>query len=128
MVGSLTAHYSCCTPDGLHTVNKFSQTSAFQAAPQSAIEASYALFRAAINYRHDVFNSVLKTELETLVRISKAFKCVLDGRRSNVGQQQQQPEGRASVVGDVGNVAAAVNKAVGQGQTGQPETACRLMW
>lgn len=72
-----------------------------------------------MNYRHDVFNSALKTELETLVRNSKAFKVVLDGRRSNVGQQLQS-DGRTNVVGD-GNAAAAASKPAGQ--AGQPEAA-----
>ncbi|KAG2429218.1 hypothetical protein HXX76_010988 [Chlamydomonas incerta] len=73
--------YSRRILEGLHTVNKFSQTSAYLAAPAAGADAARALFKAAMNYRHDIFNAALKAELETLVRNSKAFKVVLENRR-----------------------------------------------
>ncbi|PNW81511.1 hypothetical protein CHLRE_06g249650v5 [Chlamydomonas reinhardtii] len=73
--------YSRRILEGLHTVNKFSQTSAYLAAPAAGADAARALFKAAMNYRHDIFNAGLKAELEALVRNSKAFKVVLENRR-----------------------------------------------
>ncbi|GIL61218.1 hypothetical protein Vafri_15619 [Volvox africanus] len=66
--------------EGLTSINKFSATSAFHAAPLSSTEAARALFKAAMNYRHDILNGALKAELEDMVRNSKAFKCVLENR------------------------------------------------
>ncbi|KXZ47958.1 hypothetical protein GPECTOR_31g320 [Gonium pectorale] len=77
--------------EGLHTVNKFSQTSAYQAAAPTATDAARALFKAAMNYRHDIFNAQLKAELESLVRNSKAFKVVLENRRPHGSGHPSQP-------------------------------------
>ncbi|GIL79217.1 hypothetical protein Vretifemale_8599, partial [Volvox reticuliferus] len=66
--------------EGLTSINKFSATTAFHTAPPSSAEAARALFKAAMNYRHDILNGALKAELEDMVRNSKAFKSVLENR------------------------------------------------
>lgn len=46
--------------DGLGSIHTFTTTSAFQQCPAGSMEVAKDLFKAAMNYRHDIFNSAMK--------------------------------------------------------------------
>ncbi|GLI65748.1 hypothetical protein VaNZ11_009348 [Volvox africanus] len=109
--------------EGLTSINKFSATSAFHAAPPSSAEAARALFKAAMNYRHDILNGALKAELEDMVRNSKAFKCVLENRhRATTVPQAAAAVAPATTTPPAPSATAAATASTPVGAAQRPQT------
>jgi hypothetical protein len=90
--------------EGLKSVHVVASTSM---SHTHSMEAVVALFRAAMNYRHDVLSAPQKQELEGWVRNSRVLKVIIEEKEREKaakqggsaapegqpsGQQQQQPE------------------------------------
>lgn len=64
-----------------------------------SMEAVVALFRAAMNYRHDVLSAAQKQELEGWVRNSRVLKVIIEEKEKDKAARQggsAAPEGQAS--------------------------------
>lgn len=80
--------------EGLRSINIVCSTSI---GHTKNAEIAIQLFRAAMNYRHDVFSPAQKEELERIVRGSKLFKVIIEEKEREKAGGAKAVEAPASV-------------------------------